>query len=671
MTLRRQLMLVSLLLLTLPWAGCQFVREMESALQYGQEQSLQATTRAIATVLGDQPELLYPDLKRWQDGEDSGQQLYATASTAPIIVDGYADGWEGPVHGQWGPVSYRAQTRKGRLYLLFSVEDQSVTYHDPRITSHATGDRLILRTGEGTSYVIASAGPGPVQARLLENGRVSRWESRIRGQWQDTMTGFNLELELPLSLCANRLGFYLVNVSGSSSVTHGSIEPRHRSAPPWLIYSSAALQNLIKPFAAGELVLSVVDAQQWTVASAGQLDSESEPWQQADSDTPWPLKLIYRAILNNRALPQQAVGGSFGQEGSHEVLAALAGNATSGWYSQDENQQLKLLSAASPIVSRGIIAGAVVAQQNSEQYLSLTDQAFSQLMLYSIAAMLISALGLLGYASWLSWRIRKLSRATIGVIRKDGSIRNNFPTSHSADELGQLSRQYGQLLDRLREYTDYLRTLSRKLSHELRTPIAVIQSSLDNLDQAPEQHAIYIERSREGLARLNHILTAMSEASRLEESVHQSQLENVELVGFCRDILGAYRSVYSNHQLKFVCDLTTCDINAAPELLAQLLDKLFDNAASFAPAGTDIVLRLKQFNASTQLSVENIGPGLPASMRGQLFDSMVSVREENQQGHLGLGLHIARLIAEFHGGKLYADNLPEDAGVIFVLELAA
>ena len=53
MRLRRQLLLLSLLLLSLPWAGCQYVREMEGALQSGQEQSLLATTQALATVLRD------------------------------------------------------------------------------------------------------------------------------------------------------------------------------------------------------------------------------------------------------------------------------------------------------------------------------------------------------------------------------------------------------------------------------------------------------------------------------------------------------------------------------------------------------------------------------------------------------------------------------------------
>ncbi|MCP4212593.1 MAG: hypothetical protein GY764_14110, partial [Halieaceae bacterium] len=71
---------------------------------------------------------------------------------------------------------------------------------------------------------------------------------------------------------------------------------------------------------------------------------------------------------------------------------------------------------------------------------------------------------------------------------------------------------------------------------------------------------------------------------------------------------------------------------------------------------------------SWNLSLSNSGPTLPLSLRDRLFDPMVSLREE-QTGdvHLGLGLHIVSLISDFHGGRVTADNLPDESGVIFSL----
>ena len=64
MSLRRQLLIVSLLLLCLPWAGCQYVREMEGALRQGQADALQATADSVAAVISTNPSLLYPEPDR-------------------------------------------------------------------------------------------------------------------------------------------------------------------------------------------------------------------------------------------------------------------------------------------------------------------------------------------------------------------------------------------------------------------------------------------------------------------------------------------------------------------------------------------------------------------------------------------------------------------------------
>jgi signal transduction histidine kinase len=102
------------------------------------------------------------------------------------------------------------------------------------------------------------------------------------------------------------------------------------------------------------------------------------------------------------------------------------------------------------------------------------------------------------------------------------------------------------------------------------------------------------------------------------------------------------------------------------ELVAQLLDKLVDNAASFSAPGGRIDVAVDDAGHELVLSVANKGPTLPAQMRRQLFDSLVSVRERRDgRAHLGLGLHIVALIAEFHGGRCDADDLPDGSGVVF------
>ena len=80
-------------------------------------------------------------------------------------------------------------------------------------------------------------------------------------------------------------------------------------------------------------------------------------------------------------------------------------------------------------------------------------------------------------------------------------------------------------------------------------------------------------------------------------------------------------------------------------------------------------LQFEERYGEAEISLRNQGPLLPAAMQRQLFDSMVSVREKSARVHLGLGLHIVRLIVDFHGGTARAENLPDGSGVEFRIHL--
>ena len=516
MNLRRQLLLISLLLLSLPWAGCQFIREMEGALRDGQEKSLQATAQAVAAVLGEQEELLYPNPLRRRATPDEQTSLYAYPITQPIIVDGYGDGWEDiegarfstPLADGELAVHYQAVTRGDYLYLLLKIEDPVAIYHNPGLSPEPNGDRLILRTWQDDhrqEYVIATAAPGSVRAKPHSRRQRGADARRIRGYWQDAIGGYTLELEIPLSYTGGRLGFYLANAdnrSGGATETVGNIVALDTAAPPWLIYSPATLQQTLAPFSRQGSQIQVVDQHNWLIADL----PGNRPTRAETAKTFWLLQLVYRSILSQGTLDAPPSAPGLGKIQGLEIDSALAGTATAHRYRDPDYATRTTLSAAASIVHAGKTVGAVVVRQSGEEYLSLTDQAFSRLLGYSLVALGIGAFGLLGYASLLSWRIGTLSRAATNAIGEDGLIRNSFPRSNASDEIGELSRHYADLLDRLREYNDYLRTLSRKLSHELRTPIAVIQTSLENMEQAADkdtQSRVYLRPIAVSTARIN------------------------------------------------------------------------------------------------------------------------------------------------------------------------
>ena len=218
------------------------------------------------------------------------------------------------------------------------------------------------------------------------------------------------------------------------------------------------------------------------------------------------------------------------------------------------------------MVASDAVIDAVVLQQETDAILSLTNQGLAQLMYVTVAATLLVAITLLGYATWLSRRIRRLSFAAEDALEND-DLRRTLPSALAGDETGDLSRSFSHVLHQLGDYNEYLRTLASKLSHELRTPLAIVSSSLDNLEHEPlnKASADYAARAKGGTDRLRRILTAMSEASRVEELMQHVEPESFDLFAVLQSTTGAYRDVYPDRQFDFVTELTAGPMSGAPE----------------------------------------------------------------------------------------------------------
>jgi two-component system sensor histidine kinase ChvG len=114
-----------------------------------------------------------------------------------------------------------------------------------------------------------------------------------------------------------------------------------------------------------------------------------------------------------------------------------------------------------------------------------------------------------------------------------------------------------------------------------------------------------------------------------------------------------------------------CLLRGAPELIAQMLDKLVENAVDFTPSGrNDHREGWTRAGSNYELSVENDGPSIPDAMLGRLFESLFEHRQgSDDKPHFGLGLYIVRLIAEFHDGRALAANRSGGGGASFTVIL--
>jgi len=319
------------------------------------------------------------------------------------------------------------------------------------------------------------------------------------------------------------------------------------------------------------------------------------------------------------------------------------------------------------------VVGSAAIEETSNSILILQNRAVEILINLSILAFLVTALTVFAYATVLSFRVRKLRDNADQAIGSDGRVIGVVTPSGASDEVGDLSRSIAGMLNRLAEYNRYLETMASKLSHELRTPITVVRSSLENLETAEldDEHKAYTNRAKEGVDRLSNILTRMSEATRLEQTIQHEERQEFDLQEVLNSCIKGYQ--LANPRQEFSLQVTNkldkpFVLNGVPDLIAQMLDKLVSNAMDFAEEGTPIVVRLIRSDTQAGIQVQNQGPALPEQMKDNLFDSMVSLREKRgAQPHLGLGLYIVRLIVEYHQGSVKADNTNDNSGVVFTI----
>lgn len=325
-----------------------------------------------------------------------------------------------------------------------------------------------------------------------------------------------------------------------------------------------------------------------------------------------------------------------------------------------------VISAAHPIWNGDEVAGAVVVEETTNPILSVRSQALERLLFLTLVVFAVAAAVLLGFATRLSTRIRRLRDEAETALDARGRLAHLVTAQSAGDEIGDLSRSFSALLARLAQHHAYLESLASRLSHELRTPIAVVRSSLENLRLAPADARVYLDRAEEGLRRLGTILTRMSEATRLEQGLAAVERERYDLAAVVAGCVEGYRLAYPGRAFELQLPGDKAGVLGSPDLAAQLLDKLVENAVDFSvPGGAPVRVSLGLAGGFAALAVENRGPLLPETMRGKLFESMVSVRagRDGAGPHLGLGLYVARLIAEFHGGAISATDLPAGDGV--------
>lgn len=695
-SIRAKLLLVSLSLLVLPWLGYQYVQGLEGYLRSAQEQQLLDRVAIMAAMMnGSQAPFLLPPPPA--EGPAARTHLYARPLQSPIQVDGYPDDWRlyadrrQHLGGAGNPrdldVHYSLGVGQKFLYLLFEVRDDHIVYRPPASRRTDRNDHLRIslwdRNRRFMRYRISPIAPGRVHTYLMptkkHNGLPRGIEPRIKAQWQEVSGGYDVELRIPCDMVGERIAFAVADVDdagGRVKTLVGNGDTEHRDGLGTIALPDPDTQRILERLQRPLSRIWLVDRDYRVVGladsmthddSGDEADTGAPPNASPGSDDFMPL--FYRLLLDQPAHSVNDRLSSASRFNDPAVVQALAGRpAVSRRRTLDE--KISIVTAAHPVYANGRPVGALAVEETSNSILILQNHAIEALMNMSLVAFALTIGLLLAFATRLSLRVRRLRDQVEASIGPDGRVQGGIAFSHAGDELGDLGRSFHAMHDRLAQYNRYLETMAGKLSHELRTPITIVRSSLDNLESEPPaaERRLYLQRAHEGVARLNGILTRMGEATHLEQTVQQEPAGPympAEVITACVE---GYRLGHPQQRFDFDCEPAAAHarINGSAELLAQLLDKLVDNALDFVRPETAIRITLSMEQSRMVLGVANEGPRLPQDMRADLFESMVSLRQgKGLQPHLGLGLYIVRLIAEYHGGHVEVRDLADHDGVMF------
>jgi two-component system, OmpR family, sensor histidine kinase ChvG len=675
-SIRLQLLIAALATLVLPWAGCQYARELESALRDSQEKSLLASAGTIANALSAQPQRVFHDPDDSPAFAADRGDLYVYPLRNSPLLDGYRDDWSvaappTSLPTRTGYVSrVQAGTTDRYLYLYVEVDDSHFEPEPGNVhPEHDRFDRidLTLQRPDGTRefYFFGTAAPGLIAAQSIANGDDGRdrsvEEPRIQAYWLQTSAGYHLEARIPLSLVGSRLWVEALDGGGGGKAGVDALavpEGGH------LFFMTPGLNELLGTFIRDGTRVTVIDTNALNLGMAGHVSARAPG--ETEEAVPWYRHLM---AVDTSSFPAQS--STSDTQGGESVSVALGGQPHAEWVRSTPSQEL-LLTAAAPILIDGRPHGAVLLEQAGDQMLRYRDRAVTRLFNLTLLATAAAVIVMFGFATWISVRLGRLRDAADSAVGADGKIRLDMPESAGADEIGDLSRGFERLLGRLNEHTQYLRTLGGKLSHELRTPLTIVRSSLDNLESEGlrDDQRLYINRAREGTQRLQSILSALGAAARVEESIKQAERTNFDLRSVVSSAVAAYRDGFPLARFALEVPADPCFIRGAPDLLVQLLDKLIENAVDFCPTAGTITVRLERAQSSYLLQVINEGPPIPSEVLGRLFESLFEQRQgRDDKPHFGLGLYIVRLVAEFHGGTAVAGNRADGGGAVFTITL--
>lgn len=307
-----------------------------------------------------------------------------------------------------------------------------------------------------------------------------------------------------------------------------------------------------------------------------------------------------------------------------------------------------------------------------ESGLRRTQHELAEVFLFGLPlAMLLAVVG--------GWFVARRSLAPVGAMAAHAkeisatSLSQRLPVANPHDELGRLATVFNATLQRLENSFAELRRFAADASHELRTPLTALRSEGEvalNNARDPEQFRQSIGAMLEEAERLQDLVDSLLTLARAEADQQPLNRAPIELSALTREVVESLRILADEKQQQLAAELNG-EVSFAGDatLLRHALLNLVHNAIRYTPAGGRINVRCCRRDREAVIEVTDTGEGIAPEHQAKVFERFYRVDKTRSraEGGAGLGLAIAKLAIERHGGRIELDSTPGRGSTFRVL----
>jgi two-component system sensor histidine kinase ChvG len=370
-----------------------------------------------------------------------------------------------------------------------------------------------------------------------------------------------------------------------------------------------------------------------------------------------------------------------------EVVNALTGSPSTVVRVSEQGEQI--VSVAVPIQRfRAVLGVLMLSTEGGDIDRIVAAERKAILRVFGVNALVTAILSML-LASTIANPLRRLAAAAVRV-RRGVKSREEIPDfSDRQDEIGNLSASMRDMTNALYARIEAIESFAADVAHELKNPLTSLRSAVETLPIAKNDvsRGRLMDVIQHDVRRLDRLITDISDASRLDAELAREDAARVDLKKLIGDLTAAAQDGSRNKRkvaIEFKAARPPQGVKGYTVMghdlrLGQVITNLIENARSFVPEERGhIAIHLSRAGKFNVVTVEDNGPGIRPEAVDRIFERFYTDRPSGEAfgQNSGLGLSISRQIAEAHGGRLTAENIPgtkpgEVRGARFVMTLPA